>query len=149
MTAKECIARAEAESLTLGALSLAIESENGGSMENSLDRLSAMLSVMEAEVENALTAPVLSVSGLTGGDGTCMNSTEKTAVPCWDRFRHLPPPTHYPPLRQTPRWAGLSPVRPLVPAELSRHVCWRYPGYETSRGKRCWKPWPAPGWSAC
>lgn len=69
MTAKECIARAEAESLTLGALSLAIESENGGSMENSLDRLSAMLSVMEAEVENALTAPVLSVSGLTGGDG--------------------------------------------------------------------------------
>ena len=69
MTAKECIARAEAEFLTLGALSLAIESENGGSMENSLDRLSAMLSVMEAEVENALTAPVLSVSGLTGGDG--------------------------------------------------------------------------------
>ena len=38
-------------------------------MENSLDRLSSMLSVMEAEVENALTAPVLSVSGLTGGDG--------------------------------------------------------------------------------
>ena len=69
MTAKECLVRAEAESLSLGALSLAIESENGGSMENSLDRLSAMLSVMEAEVENALTAPVLSVSGLTGGDG--------------------------------------------------------------------------------
>ena len=69
MTAKECLDRAEAESLSLGALSLAIESENGGSMENSLDRLSAMLSVMEAEVENALTAPGLSVSGLTGGDG--------------------------------------------------------------------------------
>ena len=29
MTAKECIARAEAESLTLGTLSLAIESETG------------------------------------------------------------------------------------------------------------------------
>ena len=38
-------------------------------MANSLDRLSSMLEVMEAEVENALTAPVLSVSGLTGGDG--------------------------------------------------------------------------------
>ena len=44
MTAKECIARAGAESLTLGALSFKIESENGGSMENSFNRLSAMLS---------------------------------------------------------------------------------------------------------
>ena len=78
MTAKECIARAEAESLTLGALSLAIESENGGSMENSLDRLSAMLSVMEAEVENALTAPVLSVSGLTGGNACLYEAYRQT-----------------------------------------------------------------------
>lgn len=69
MTAKECLIRAEKDALSLGALSLAIETENGGSRETSLERLSAMLEVMEAEVENALNAPVISVSGLTGGDG--------------------------------------------------------------------------------
>ena len=69
MTAKELIARAEQEDVSLGALSLEIESEHGGNLETSLKKFETMLQVMEAEVENALSSPVCSVSGLTGGDG--------------------------------------------------------------------------------
>ena len=48
MTAKELIARAEQEDVSLGALSLEIESEHGGNLETSLEKFETMLQVMEA-----------------------------------------------------------------------------------------------------
>ena len=143
MTAKECLVRAERDSVTLGALSLAIESESGGSMANSLERLSSMLEVMEAEVENALTAPVLSETVIS------MKNTGRQVVHCSARFRRLPLLTHYLPLKQTPRWAELSHVRLPVHAVSSRHVYWLFPGYGISRGKRYWKHSPVQDWSEC
>ncbi len=80
MTAKELILRARQKSLSLGALSLEIESESGGNLENSLHKFEGMLQVMEAEVENTLSAPVHSVSGLTGGDGYLYEKYRKAGL---------------------------------------------------------------------
>ena len=68
MTAKELLSRTEKEKLSLGALSIRMESEAGTPKETVLARLKELLRVMEAEAENALYTPVISVSGLTGGD---------------------------------------------------------------------------------
>ena len=69
MTANDCLARCRETGCTLGALSIRLEQEAGTSLPDILSRLEEMLRVMEAEAENALHAPVYSVSGLTGGDG--------------------------------------------------------------------------------
>lgn len=69
MTANDCLARCRETGCTLGALSIRMEQEAGTSLPDILSRLDDMLRVMEAEAENALRAPVYSVSGLTGGDG--------------------------------------------------------------------------------
>lgn len=69
MTASDSISRCHEAGCTLGALSIRMEQEAGTSLPDILSRLDDMLRVMEAEAENALHAPVYSVSGLTGGDG--------------------------------------------------------------------------------
>lgn len=69
MTANDCLSRCHDLGCTLGALSIQMEQESGTARPDILARLHDMLQVMEAETENALYAPVYSVSGLTGGDG--------------------------------------------------------------------------------
>lgn len=69
MTANDCLSRCHDAGYSLGALSIQIEQETGTALPDILTRLEDMLRVMEAEAENALYAPVYSVSGLTGGDG--------------------------------------------------------------------------------
>ncbi len=68
MTASECLSRCRTSGITLGALSIQMESA-AAEHTHILSRLDDLLAVMEEEVESALASPVFSVSGLTGGDG--------------------------------------------------------------------------------
>ena len=75
MDAISVIKRCAEEGCTIGGLAFALEKENNGlSASEVLLKVEQMLSVMEKAASSALTQPVRSVSGLTGGDAFLYNN---------------------------------------------------------------------------
>ncbi|MBQ4051552.1 MAG: L-serine ammonia-lyase, iron-sulfur-dependent, subunit alpha, partial [Oscillospiraceae bacterium] len=75
MDAITVIKRCAEENCTIGGLAFALEKENNGlSSADVLLKVEQMLEVMEKAASNALHEPVISVSGLSGGDAFLYNN---------------------------------------------------------------------------
>ncbi|MBR6789603.1 MAG: L-serine ammonia-lyase, iron-sulfur-dependent, subunit alpha [Oscillospiraceae bacterium] len=75
MDAITVIKRCAEENCTIGGLAFALEKENNGlSSADVLLKVEQMLEVMEKASQNALHEPVISVSGLSGGDAFLYNN---------------------------------------------------------------------------
>ena len=67
---KELIEMAEQDKVTISELMIRTEIEQTGSpRETIIKKMSEQLTVMEEAVRNGTTSPVMSRTGLTGGDG--------------------------------------------------------------------------------